>query len=94
MQGDSVDWSVETLPRNIPVVAMQCRTVNRRSGKQYWNELNTFIHQTVNTLKPRVFLIYGGVELKKKLGKLPSTTEFVYVDGYTTKRRHLMKEKS
>ena len=36
---------------------------------------------------------YGGIELRDKFEKhLPKGPEYIYIDAYMTKRRHLMKK--
>ena len=92
----SNDWVLQTLPERVPVAAIQCRTVVRDiSSKKFWGIIHRWIKNIVSIAKPKVLLIYGGIELKQKLGKLPNTktTEFVLLDSYMTKRRHTLKEK-
>tara|TARA_Y100000401_G_scaffold78552_1_gene64131 strand:+ start:1789 stop:3081 length:1293 start_codon:yes stop_codon:yes gene_type:complete len=92
----SHDWILETLPLRPPVIALQCRTITRRSSsKRYWTEFHQLIEDTVRILQPKVLVLYGGIELKRHLGAgLASikSTEFVLLDSYMTKRRHKIQE--
>ena len=101
IQGTSFDknsneWMLGTLPKRMPVAAMQCRTINRTgsSGKRYWTVVQELIHDIVKLVQPEVLVLYGGIELRQKLGSLPNTkaTEFVLLDSYMTKRRHKIQE--
>lgn len=99
IQGASYDkssdqWLLGTLPKYPPVIAMQCRTAVRRGGgKKIWEAIKECIQRTIEIVKPENFIIYGGIELRKKLGNLPPGTEYTFVDSYMTKRRHTFKEK-
>lgn len=88
---EDVDLILETLPRYVPVMATQCRTLNR-GGKRNWSTFIELIDNTIQVVKPETIVIYGGKEHKKKLSGLPSGCEYVLIDSYMTKRRHRMKE--
>ena len=90
--GSHKEWFLKTLPTELPVVAMQVRTINR-GGKQYWREIQKQIKDTISIVAPKKFIIYGGLENEKRLGKLPSGTTFILLDAYMTKRRHSFTEK-
>jgi len=90
--GSHKEWFLKTLPVEPPVVAMQIRTINR-GGKQYWKEIQKQIKDTIDIVAPKKFIIYGGLENEKRLGKLPSGTTFILLDAYMTKRRHNFTEK-
>mgnify|MGYP003148242659 FL=1 len=84
---------LETIPKEAPLVAMQFRTVNRRTkGKKEWARVQELIEDTIEVIKPQSFILYGGIELRKRLGKLPTGTNYIFLDSYMTKRRHKMKE--
>jgi hypothetical protein len=90
--GSHKEWFLETLPKNPPVVASQVRTIGR-GGKKYWRAKWNLIKDTIEIVKPRKFIIYGGLENKKHLGDLPKGTEYILLDAYMTKRRHSFQEK-
>jgi len=94
MVGDYHDsYFLETLPKFPPVVAMQVRTINK-GGKQYWQGVQELISRSVSIVEPEKFIIYGGIENRKRLGTLPKNVEFIMLDAYMTKRRHKLKEKN
>ena len=94
--GTSTEWLLGTLPKRPPIIALQCRTVNRAGlqGKRHWSKVHELIDTAVKVIQPKVMVLYGGIELRKKLGALPNTktTEFVMIDSYMTKRRHQIQE--
>ena len=86
---DANECFLETLPKKAPTLAFQCRTVNRRGS---WTRAKGLLEDTINLIAPKSIIIYGGVELRKKLGSLPSGTKYIFVDSYMTKRRHRIQE--
>lgn len=85
------DFCISTLPRGLPLLATQCRKINR-AGRQYWKSYQKELRTIADTLQPQRLVIYGGIELEKYLGDITGHVECVFVDSYMTKRRHTLKE--
>ena len=81
----------ETLPLNCPLVAIQCRVT--KGDRKAWASFTRSLNVANDCVKPQGILIYGGIELRDKFEKhLPKGPEYIYIDAYMTKRRHLMKK--
>lgn len=87
----NLEYTLETLPLECPVLALQCR-------KSEVEGLIDFIKLTVSVRSPEVFLLYGG-EVKQKYlhGKLPKKVgaqkiEYRYLPDYVEKTRRLKKK--
>jgi len=86
---------LETVGDNIPVVAVQCRTLKHHGGN--FNSFGRWLADQLEMLRPRVTLIYGGTEHQGKfLGHLPKQTRsnrYVMLPSYMERRRILMNER-
>jgi len=80
---------LDTLPKEIPVAAIQVRTSEKKST-DYWAGVGAMIKDAVGYKRIENLVIYGGKEFVKYLsGHLPKTkrTTFTMIDSYVAKRR-------
>ena len=101
--GELLDVGLEeivlaTLPSDIPVAAIQCRTAEKKST-DYWEGVGNFLTICLSELRIHHLVIYGGDEHQKHLsGHLPKPnkkrpTELVWLPSYISKRRSTFTRK-
>ena len=92
----SFEYSINTLPKEVPVLATECRGI-RRGGANWKNFING-VRKTLKIVKTEVLVIYGGVENKKEIdGKLPKgakAPKYIYLESQMAKRQRLRNEGS
>lgn len=102
--GEAVDVGLEeivlgTLPSDIPVAAIQCRT-SEKKDTDYWEGVGDFLTICLDQLRISTVVVYGGDEHQKHLsGHLPRynkkrPTEFVWLPSYISKRRTTFSRKT
>ena len=88
----SLDWGLSTLPSNLPVASVECRTINRHGGD--WKRFREGLEEVIARISPQTIMIYGGggEDNRRHLKKLPSGTNYVLLDSYMGGRRKQMKK--
>ena len=93
-------WS--TLPKHIPVAAIQVRTAEKKET-DYWESVAELIQSALSMLKIDHLCIYGGLEYQKylagnlsriKSGFKGHKTQIVLLDSFLTKRRNTQMKKN
>ena len=80
----------ETLPKNIPVMATQCRVMSSRPA-DHWPNFFKSLDLACNIINPGHIIIYGGLEHEKSLqGELPKGPDYTLIQSYASARRDLM----
>lgn len=89
----SFEWGIRTLPKNCPVVSVQCRGINRHGS--FWKRFQEGLEETVSYLTPGKVIVYGGgsQDNSRKMRRLPAGTEYVLLDSYMGARRAQMGNK-
>lgn len=84
----TVEVSVMSLPRNVPVTALQLRSVDDHKG------IAELVGALVDWCNCEKVVLYGGGEKKKYLhGYMPDTTEVIYLPSFMGKKRKQLKGK-
>lgn len=77
---------LQSLPKKIPVAAIQCRTNDGTTG--YWRQFTNFLALCHRTLKIDCVVIYGGSEHWKHFSaRLPKGIEYVPLPSFVAQRR-------
>ena len=83
----------ETLPKQIPVAATDCR-VSRLNDPHHWSNFFRSLDLACNIIDIGVIVIYGGSEFKSQLkDELPKGPKYVLLDSYMGARRKIIKGK-
>jgi hypothetical protein len=84
----TLEVSVMSLPRNVPVVALQIRSVDDYQG------IASLVGEIASWCNCEKVVLYGGWEKQKYLhGYMPDTTEVVYLPSFMAKKRKQLKGK-
>ena len=88
----SFDWGLSTLPKNMPVASVECRTINRHGGG--WKRFREGLEEAITRLTPGTIAIYGGgtADNRSFIKSLPTGTEYVLLNSYMGSRRGQMKK--
>jgi len=82
----TIDYALKTLPKKIPIVAIQCRMANNQG-------IIKFIKMIEKYVQPQNMILYGGREKQKYIhGKLPTSIKYHYLTQYTEQRRKTRKK--
>tara|TARA_R110000824_G_scaffold316205_1_gene503406 strand:- start:719 stop:1981 length:1263 start_codon:yes stop_codon:yes gene_type:complete len=87
---ESFAWAFDTLPKNIPVVGVECRTLNQHGS--FWKRFQAGLEEGISRISPGSVILYGGgtQDNRKYLRDLPGGTNYVYLDSYMgSRRKHL-----
>ena len=88
-----IELMYETLPKQIPVAATDCR-VSRLNDPHHWSNFFRSLDLACNIIDIGVIVIYGGSEFKSQLkDELPKGPKYVLLDSYMGARRKIIKGK-
>jgi hypothetical protein len=78
---DTREFALDTLPVNIPAIAVQCRKT--RKFTKDMAPFTKFLTLAVKTLKPEGVVIYGGEENQKYIhGSVPKGPKYIYLPSF------------
>ena len=79
----------ETLPKDIPVMAAQCRPLINLDSGNHWINFFRSLDLACNILNIGTIILYGGPESEKRFkDELPKGPNYVLIDSYITSRRN------
>lgn len=81
----SFDFAYLGIPKNLPVVSVQCRTTRSRKGKEFFGK---GLASSIEELTPQNVIVYGGAEHRQWIEPLlPATTCYHWLESWTSLQR-------